>query len=119
MPFSDKVMGKFFPYRFITELHGRIIFLYQQVKLCNHRPYLILALPYYLPELHFPEETCLAQATHQIGGFSQQQSAGGTLSFSSQYGLIYGSSLPVVSLAELPAQITLSSVATWEMNHAG
>ncbi len=27
--------------------------------------------------------------------------------------------LPVVSLAELPAQITLSSVATWEMNHAG
>ena len=25
-------------------------------------------------------------------------------------------SLPVVSLAELPAQITLSSVATWEMN---
>ena len=28
-------------------------------------------------------------------------------------------SLPVVSLAELPAQITLSSAATWEMNHAG
>jgi flagellar biosynthesis protein FlhA len=27
-------------------------------------------------------------------------------------------SLPVVSLAELPAQITLSSVATWEMTHA-
>jgi len=27
-------------------------------------------------------------------------------------------SLPVVSLAELPAQITLSSVATWEMPHA-
>jgi flagellar biosynthesis protein FlhA len=26
-------------------------------------------------------------------------------------------SLPVVSLAELPAQITLSSVATWEMPH--
>jgi hypothetical protein len=25
---------------------------------------------------------------HQIGGFSQQQSVGGTLSFSSQYGLI-------------------------------
>jgi hypothetical protein len=24
----------------------------------------------------------------------------------------------VVSLAELPAQITLSSAATWEMNHA-
>ena len=26
--------------------------------------------------------------------------------------------LPVVSLAELPPSITLSSVATWEMNHA-
>ena len=34
---------------------------------------------------------------HQIGGFSQQQSAGGTLSFSSQYGLIDVASLPVVS----------------------
>ena len=27
-------------------------------------------------------------------------------------------SLPVVSLGELPATITLNSVATWEMNHA-
>ncbi|MDP3887088.1 SHOCT domain-containing protein [Hydrogenophaga sp.] len=34
---------------------------------------------------------------HQIGGFSQQQSAGGTLSFSSQYGLIDVASLPVIS----------------------
>lgn len=34
---------------------------------------------------------------HQIGGFSQQQSAGGTLSFTSQYGLMDVSSLPVVS----------------------
>ncbi|MBT9550877.1 MAG: SHOCT domain-containing protein [Hydrogenophaga sp.] len=34
---------------------------------------------------------------HQIGGFSQQQSAGGTLGFSSQYGLIDVASLPVVS----------------------
>jgi hypothetical protein len=34
---------------------------------------------------------------HQIGGFSQQQSVGGTLSFSSQYGLIDVASLPVVS----------------------
>jgi hypothetical protein len=33
---------------------------------------------------------------HQIGGFSQQQSVGGTLSFSSQYGLIDVASLPVV-----------------------
>lgn len=34
---------------------------------------------------------------HQIGGFSQQQSAGGTLSFSSQYGLIDVASLPVIT----------------------
>jgi hypothetical protein len=34
---------------------------------------------------------------HQIGGFSQQQSVGGTLSFSSQYGLIDVANLPVVS----------------------
>ncbi len=34
---------------------------------------------------------------HQIGGFSQQQSVGGSLSFSSQYGLIDVASLPVVS----------------------
>jgi flagellar biosynthesis protein FlhA len=27
-------------------------------------------------------------------------------------------SLPVISLAELPPAITLSSVATWEMKHA-
>jgi hypothetical protein len=34
---------------------------------------------------------------HQIGGFSQQQSVGGTLSFNSQYGLIDVASLPVMS----------------------
>ncbi|MGS0742858.1 SHOCT domain-containing protein [Glaciimonas sp. GG7] len=35
---------------------------------------------------------------HQIGGFSQQQSYGGSLSFNSQYGLIDVGSLPVVSI---------------------
>jgi Short C-terminal domain len=34
---------------------------------------------------------------HQIGGFSQQQSHGGSLTFSSQYGLVEVASLPVVS----------------------
>lgn len=34
---------------------------------------------------------------HQIGGFSQQQSAGATLGFTSQYGLIDVASLPVIS----------------------
>jgi hypothetical protein len=33
---------------------------------------------------------------HQIGGFSQQQSYGGSLAFSSQYGLVSVASLPVV-----------------------
>lgn len=41
---------------------------------------------------------------HQIGGFSQQQSVGGTLSFSSQYGLIDVASLPVVSSNGIPPQ---------------
>ena len=35
---------------------------------------------------------------HQIGGFSQQQSYGGSLTFSSQYGLVDVASLPVVSV---------------------
>ena len=38
---------------------------------------------------------------HQIGGFSQQQSVGGSLSFNSQYGLIDVASLPVVSSDDL------------------
>ena len=46
---------------------------------------------------------------HQIGGFSQQQSVGGSLSFNSQYGLVDVSSLPIVSIdgmlqAPIPAQ---------------
>ncbi|RJF80603.1 SHOCT domain-containing protein [Oleomonas cavernae] len=35
---------------------------------------------------------------HNIGGFSQQQSYGGSLTFSSQYGLVAVSSLPVISV---------------------
>lgn len=35
---------------------------------------------------------------HQIGGFSQQQSSGGSLSFNSQYGLVDVARLPVVSI---------------------
>jgi hypothetical protein len=35
---------------------------------------------------------------HQIGGFSQQQSIGGSMSFNSQYGLIDVASLPVISI---------------------
>jgi putative oligomerization/nucleic acid binding protein len=39
---------------------------------------------------------------HQIGGFSQQQSVGGSLTFSSQYGLVDVASLPVVSVDGVP-----------------
>jgi hypothetical protein len=39
---------------------------------------------------------------HQIGGFSQQQSHGGSLSFSSQYGLVDVASLPVISVNGAP-----------------
>lgn len=35
---------------------------------------------------------------HQIGGFSQQQSIGGSMSFNSQHGLIDVASLPVISI---------------------
>jgi CBS domain-containing protein len=35
---------------------------------------------------------------HQIGGFSQQQSVGGSLTFSSQYGLVDVNTLPVISI---------------------
>lgn len=35
---------------------------------------------------------------HQIGGFSQQQSVGGSLTFSSQYGLVDVARLPVLSV---------------------
>jgi hypothetical protein len=54
---------------------------------------------------------------HQIGGFSQQQSSGGSLSFSSQYGLIDVASLPVVSrdgMAPLPAPAPMQAPAPFQ-----
>ena len=50
---------------------------------------------------------------HQIGGFSQQQSLGGTLSFSSQYGLIDVANLPVIARdgMAVPAPAPLSSAS--------
>lgn len=39
---------------------------------------------------------------HQIGGFSQQQSSGGSLTFSSQYGLVDVARLPVLSVDSQP-----------------
>jgi hypothetical protein len=50
---------------------------------------------------------------HQIGGFSQQQqSAGGTLSFNSQYGLIDVASLPVISSNGQPPRPVLPAQNT-------
>ena len=48
---------------------------------------------------------------HQIGGFSQQQSVGGSLSFTSQYGLVDVASLPVVSTGNGPAPVPAFSPA--------
>jgi hypothetical protein len=41
---------------------------------------------------------------HQIGGFSQQQSVGGSITFTSQYGLVNVSTLPVISIDNVPVQ---------------
>lgn len=41
---------------------------------------------------------------HQISGFSQQQSSGGSLSFSSQYALIDVATVPVISIDGVPQQ---------------
>jgi hypothetical protein len=42
---------------------------------------------------------------HQIGGFSQQQSVGGSITFTSQYGLVDVKTLPVISIDNVPMQI--------------
>jgi Short C-terminal domain len=41
---------------------------------------------------------------HQIGGFSQQQSVGGSITFTSQYGLVDVKTLPIISIDNLPVQ---------------
>jgi hypothetical protein len=43
---------------------------------------------------------------HQIGGFSQQQGSGSSITFSSQFGTVDLSSLPVVSRDGQPVQAT-------------
>jgi hypothetical protein len=50
---------------------------------------------------------------HQIGGFSQQQSYGGSISFNSQYGLIDVTSLPVVSVDGV---VQTANTANWVGN---
>lgn len=48
---------------------------------------------------------------HQIGGFSQQQSVGGSITFTSQYGLVDVNSLPVISIDNIAVQVPAQSPA--------
>ena len=52
---------------------------------------------------------------HQIGGFSQQQSHGGSLSFSSQYGLIDVAALPIVAVNGMPPPTSAFAPPSGEM----
>jgi hypothetical protein len=54
---------------------------------------------------------------HQIGGFGQQQSVGGTLSFTSQYGLMDVASLPVVSSNGVPPQSSYAAPPTTSVSY--
>ena len=46
---------------------------------------------------------------HQIGGFSQQQSVGGSITFTSQYGLVDVNTLPIISIDNVPVQTPVQS----------
>ncbi|MDO9161896.1 MAG: SHOCT domain-containing protein [Methylococcaceae bacterium] len=46
---------------------------------------------------------------HQIGGFSQQQSVGGSVTFTSQYGLVDVNTLPIISIDNVPVQTPVQS----------
>jgi hypothetical protein len=48
---------------------------------------------------------------HQIGGFSQQQSTGGSLTFTSQYGLVEVAHLPVISVNGTPPLASTPTVS--------
>ena len=46
---------------------------------------------------------------HQISGFSQQQSSGGSLTFSSQHGLVDVASLPVLAVDGVPLHVPVTT----------
>ena len=46
---------------------------------------------------------------HQIGGFSQQQSTGSSITFTSQHGLIDVNTLPIISIDNVPVQTPAQS----------
>ncbi len=49
---------------------------------------------------------------HQIGGFSQQQSAGSSITFTSQYGLVDVNTLPIISIDNVSVQKPVQSQPT-------
>ena len=51
---------------------------------------------------------------HQIGGFSQQQSVGGSITFTSQYGLVDVNTLPIISIDNVPVQTRDQPVSTFQ-----
>jgi hypothetical protein len=55
---------------------------------------------------------------HQIGGFSQQQSVGGSITFTSQYGLVDVNNLPVISIDNNPVRPESAPVYTNEAVNA-
>jgi hypothetical protein len=54
---------------------------------------------------------------HQIGGVSQQQGIGGSLTFTSQYGTVSVSSLPIVSVDGVPSKAREAPSAPAPMPH--
>jgi hypothetical protein len=54
---------------------------------------------------------------HQIGGVSQQQGSGGSLTFTSQYGTVSVSSLPVLSVDGLPSNAPEPHLAPGPVPH--
>jgi hypothetical protein len=51
---------------------------------------------------------------HQIGGFSQQQSVGGSITFTSQYGLVDVNTLPIISIDNVPVQTPNPSASSFQ-----
>ncbi|MDD5578081.1 MAG: SHOCT domain-containing protein [Methylobacter sp.] len=53
---------------------------------------------------------------HQIGGFSQQQSGGSSITFTSQYGIVDVNNLPVISIDNVPVQASAPTTSHSENN---
>lgn len=56
---------------------------------------------------------------HQIGGFSQQQSGGSSVTFTSQYGLVDVQNLPVISIDNVPVNAPSASAVAQDAPLSG